>query len=117
MRTVTVEKERLIETLKNNRENHVDTFEQTLEGYRSKAVELLKEHIDRIRDGEVEQVRVYLPVPENYEEAYDRAIEMMEWEENSWVELTESEFDQFVRDNWTWKPDFLETSATYLEGR
>lgn len=117
MRNVIVSKERLINTLKENRENHVNTFEQVLEDYRTEAVKQLEEHIVRIRDGKVEQVFVHLPVPKNYEEEYDRAIKMAEWEQNTVIELTEKEFDQFVLDNWTWKHDFNETVATYSQPR
>lgn len=113
MREVRVEKQRLLETLKVNRERHVGTFEQVLEDYRAKAIEMLNAHIDNIRSGAVEKVFVSLPQPENYEKEYDRAIEMIEWHESDTVALTESEFSEYVMDQWTWRNVFDQTVATY----
>lgn len=113
MREIRVEKDRLLETLQTNRERHVDTFEQVLEDYRAKAIEMLNEHIERIKGGAVEKVAVVLPPPENYEEEYDRAIQMIEWHEGTTVSLTESEFTEYVMDQWTWKARWAETNATY----
>jgi rubrerythrin len=113
MQTVTVKKIDLINQLTENRERHVNTFEQVLEDYRTRAIELLEEHIDRIRQGNVERVEVFLPPPQNYEESYNTAIEMLEWEERIEVELTQREFKQYVQDEWSWKQDFTEAVTTY----
>lgn len=113
MELIKVRKDQLLETLKTNRENHVNTYEEVLQAYFDKSVELLKEHIERISGGAVENVSVNLPAPKNYEEEYDRAIDMIEWHEEEFVELTEREFDELVRDQWSWKRGFTEMSATY----
>ena len=113
MEFVTVEKKQLLETLKANKESHVGTFEQVLSDYRDEAVRLLEEHIDRIRKGKVEHVMVTLPPPKNYEEEYNRAIRMVEWNTEDKIKLDEHTFDQWVMDNWSWKRDFNQTVATY----
>lgn len=113
MDKITVSKEELLDRLRENRERHVGTFEQVLEDYRTKAVELLEEHIDRIREGKVEKVNVILPPPENYESEYDRAIAMVEWEKRDLIELDEHTFSQWVLDEWSWKHAFNQTVATY----
>lgn len=113
MDTIKVHKEQLLETLKANRENHVNTYEEVLQAYRDKCVELLEEHIERIREGAVEKVHVSLPVPQNYEEEYDRAIAMIEWHTEETVELDVLSFDQYIRDNWSWKRNFSETNMIY----
>lgn len=113
MKSATVKKEDLLATLEANRDKHINTFDQVLEDYRARAVELLEEHIQRIRDGAVEKVYVMLPPPENYEEEYTRVIEMAKWHQEDTIELTAREFDEYVLDNWTWKDTFLATAATY----
>lgn len=115
MDKVTVSKEELLDRLRANRESHIDTFEQTLEDYRTRAIQMLEDHIDRIRKGAVEKVSVVLPPPENYEKEYDRAIAMVEWNVNSTIQLDEYTFTQWVMDEWTWKAKFSETVAMYSQ--
>lgn len=113
METVVVPKDKLLETLTTNRDAHRAAFESALEGYRKRAVELLEEHIERISKGKVERVLVSLPVPEDHTDDYDRAITSLEWSVFDEVELTIREFDQYVRDNWSWKQEFATTTAMY----
>lgn len=113
MKQITVDKDELVEALKANRQHHVDTFEQVLEDYKNEAIRQLDDYIDRIRNGEVAEVMVHLPAPENYEAQYDKAIAMVEWEQHDTVILDKGEFDQYVLDNWAWKRGFDETVAAY----
>jgi len=115
MHTIKVRKNHLLQTLKENRENHVGSYEEALEAYRQKSIELLEEHIERIRTGAVEKVFVSLPPPENYEEEYDRAIAMVEWHEEHLIELDEHQFDNYVRDQWNWKDKFIQTNSLYTD--
>lgn len=116
MDKIKVDKHQLLETLKENRKNHVNTYDEVLESYRAKGVELLAEHIERIRNGAVEKIVVTLPQPKNYEEEYDRAIAMLEWSEDEYIELYEHEFDSYVMDKWDWKREFNTTAASYSGG-
>lgn len=113
MHNVTVEKKQLLETLKANREKHINTFEQVLSDYRDEAVRLLEEHIDRIRNGNVEKVSVTLPPPKNYETEYDKAIAMVEWSQDTLIDLEDHVFEQWVLDNWHWKHEFHQTNMLY----
>lgn len=115
MKDVRVSKEDLLAELKRNREHHVGTFEQVLEDYKAEAVKQLEAHIGRIRSGAVEQVYVNLPAPQNYEQEYDRAIAMVEWEKDDTIVLTQREFNEYVLDQWAWMDVFNETAATYSQ--
>lgn len=113
MRKVTVNKQELIETLKANQAKHADAFEQVLEDYKTKSIQLLEEHIERIRNDSVEEVFVNLPAPQNYEENYERVIQMAEWEVEEEIVLEQAEFRQYILDEWAWKPQFAETVQLY----
>lgn len=113
MNEVRVNKDHLLDALKKNRERHVDTFEQVMEDYRLEAVRLLEEHIHRIENGAVAKVHVTLPAPENYEQEYDNAIAMVEWEESDTITLTAYDFNRYVLDQWEWRGKFDQTVATY----
>lgn len=111
--TVVVQKDKLVETLTTNRDAHRAIFEEALEGYKTRSVELLEEHIERIKKGKVERIVVSLPVPEDHTDDYDRALTSLEWSIFDEVELSMREFDQYVRDNWSWKNEFTATTAMY----
>lgn len=113
--SVVVKKEDLTNTLKLNRDNHRQAFEEAVAGYRKRAIELLEEHIKRISDGKVERVLVSLPEPEDHTDDYNRIITMLEWTVFDTVELPMREFDMYVRDNWNWKGEFIATSQMYTK--
>lgn len=117
MYEVEVDKTELLNQLKTNREKHIDTYQEVLDAYQKRCIELLEEHIGRIKNGAVERVHVSLPAPQNYEDEYDRAISMVEWHTGLTITLDISQFDSFVRDKWTWKKDFKETSLVYGVGK
>lgn len=113
MDEVVMDKARLVETLQANREAHRSLFEEALVGYRARAVELLNDHIDRIKKGKIEKVQVFLPIPEDHTDDYDRALTSLEWSIYDTVELSMREFDAYVRDNWAWKQEFVGTTSLY----
>lgn len=113
MSTVTVNKSALIEALVRNREEHRANFERALRGYHERSIQLLQQHIDRIREGKVERVYVSLPIPEDHTDDYDRVIAQMEWSIHEEIELSNRDFDQYVLDNWLWKNEFVTTTSMY----
>lgn len=115
MEQVVVKKDELREALKANRDAHRAEFEKALEGYRTRCVELLEEHIDRIKKGKVEVVQVFLPVPEDHTDDYDKALLTLDWTVFGEVVLSIREFDMYVRDNWSWKQEFVGTSQMYAK--
>ena len=113
MEQVVVKKDQLREDLVKNKAAHRAEFEKALEGYRTRCIELLEEHIDRIKKGKVEVVQVFLPVPEDHTDDYDKALLTLDWTVFDEVVLSIREFDMYVRDNWSWKNEFNTTSAMY----
>lgn len=111
---VRVDREKLLTVLKANRAAHRDLFEEAMEGYRTQSIKILEEHIQRIKDNKPERVQVSLPLPEDHTSDYDRVIQMVEWSLDEEVWLEDTEFDQFVSDNWNWKPQFLATATSYV---
>jgi len=115
MQTIKVNKETLLSKLRENREHHVNTYENVLEAYKEKSIELLNEHIERIRNGSIEKIYVSLPQPQNYEKEYDLAIDMVEWHQGNIIALDDIDFDRYVRDNWQWKHNFQTVNSTYVD--
>ena len=116
MKQVTVKKAELRDVVEENRSNHQAMFDEAVEGYRQRAVELLDEHINRIKKGKIEEVFVRLPKPEDHTHDYDRVLMMIEMEVDDQITLTASEFENYVMDYWPWKQEFLATTQFYTEG-
>ncbi|MCP5058990.1 MAG: hypothetical protein GY937_19985 [bacterium] len=117
MKTVKVEKIGLKRALEQNLRKHRSDFEDALEGYKKRAVELLEEHIERIRNGKVEEVYVQLPRPVDHTPEYKRALAMVGASVDDQIELSKDEFAQLWLDDWSWKREFLETSRMYTQRR
>jgi hypothetical protein len=117
MHSVAVEKSKLLETLLANRDKHVADLEEAMSGWRLKAIGALRRRADKLADGEDVDLEFKLPKPENHVEDYDRAIANLEWSIHDTVELSQQDFDQFVRDRWSWSQRFSTLSATYNNAR
>ena len=63
-------------------------------GYKAKAIELLNEHIERIKANAPEMVSVHLAMPSDHSDEYDRVIEMLLWSQDDQLELTDIEFSE-----------------------
>lgn len=141
-RTVRVSTTKLVETLKANREKHLNEFNAAVAGYKQVALGKLQEAakdvhkrvdeqignvIDKINSFSeatmdefydhltlIEAVTVNLTVPKSFVDAYDTAIAMFEFETRAEVELSGAEFQCFCRDVWDWSYQFSTSNSTYL---
>ena len=113
MKTITVNKKDLLDKLRENRDGHRATYEEAVEAYRAKAIEVFEQNIREVREGKPVRQYLELPVPEDHTSDYERVIAMLEWDEGEKVELTESEFRQYVQDNWGWAQSFMANTMSY----
>lgn len=108
-----LDKSDLLEKIKHNYASHRQKFEDAVEGYKAKAVQLLQDHIERILANAPEKVVVSLPWPEDHSDDYERVIEMLEWSDDEQLELNEHQFATYVLDQWGWQEKFTTTAAMY----
>lgn len=141
-RSVEVDRKQLIDALEKNHEQHLNDYEEALEGYKEELLARVTEAYDKViaelpnkRAEEVERIMalelddileqehripiieaewVTMPVPECHSKEYITAIEMAEWDVNPTLTLTYMEFQCFIRDIWDWSEDFLNTTALYM---
>ena len=108
MPTLTIPKVELQSILCTNRDKHRKLFEEALEAFREKAIENLESRIAQIKNGGKVNLYIDLVQPQDYTDSYNEVIEMLEFEINDEIELTQSEFRQYVKDDWGWKGNFSE---------
>ena len=113
MRAVRVQKEVLLERLRENRDQHRTIFEKAIDGYRKFVIADLEDKIDLLKNGKKIQNFVQFVVPEDHTKDYNRVIGMIEMTLDNEIELSESEYRQYVDDDWQWKTNFANTSSTY----
>jgi hypothetical protein len=130
VKTVQVEKGRLLKTLHQNLGKHRVEYLTAVQGYHEKVDALIKKlaataaHATPDRRGpgldaihEVHSELMHLDRPSNHSDSYEQAIALMEWETRETVELSINDFECYVRDNWTWMTSFKNTVSNYSGGR
>lgn len=113
MKTIHISKTKLLERLKTNRKAHVKQFNEALEGYRDLVIEELNQSLRDAKLGKHFRTFIQLVEPQNHTPDYDAIIDQVEWHEAEIIELDRSEFNHYVRDDWGWKEDFIQTMSFY----
>jgi len=113
MKQVTLDRDELLEKLKANREKHYAIFQEAFIGYRKLAIKKLDEALADAKAGKKIQLYIELVEPVNQTEDYDRVIAMLEMSLEDEVVLTQTEFAQYVLDQWHWKEQFKLSNSLY----
>lgn len=115
MDKVTIDKNMLLEKVKNNRKEHVSSYEDAIEGYRKKVSEKLTHMLALAnKNKDVDFAELYhLAKPESHAKEYDRVINMISMHTQTEVELTNRDFGRYVEDDWEWKAQFMATNSIY----
>jgi len=96
-RTIKVNKVKLIEQIKTNKENHIIEYDKAVIAYKEEALRQLNEQIKKVEEGSL-AAKLNLVTPVNNAENYDKIIQMFEWEVEDVVELEQNEFNEYVQD-------------------
>lgn len=136
---VTIQKEKLLEILMENREKHNAIYEAAVSGYydkvaaelttkKSQAKNLIAEYDKKFKMVKEESkfdpkfkvsfspTTFCAKFPENHIYDYDKSIKMVELSVHGLFALTHKEFDQYVMNNWAWKQSFLDNNTPYVTG-
>ena len=62
----------------------------------------------------VEQEQISLPVPRNYSDSYDKAIEMLKRERRQEIMLASEEFNKLILDEWEFSESTKMVNSMYL---
>ncbi len=115
-RTVRVSKTRLIEQLQSNRERHQREYQEALAGYRGQLVTVLSRKLERAKRKEDVSHAIDLERPVDHLSEYDRALAILEWEEQDAVDLPLEDFERWVLDAWSWREAFKALHESYTLG-
>jgi len=128
--TFPYDREKLLERIRENRDRHVEQYEEAWKGYLIEVHEQLEKVVKDARaeakrwdgfEGEPgkmpENPRLHFNVaaqpPQSHEDEYNRVIDMLEFTTQQEIMLTPEDFNQYVRDEWQWSRMFNETASSY----
>lgn len=115
MEKVKVRTAGLVEVLKANRQKHVEEYKEAVRQFRMRACEALKRELEKAINGKKFETNLGMTRPVSHEKDYDLVIRMLELSVDEITILDPSDFNQFVNDEWSWKPSFR-SSTTYYGG-
>lgn len=116
MRDVKMNKVELLEIVRANKEKHVREFKESVEDYTKAALKIAQANLELAVTGDLEQIAKIksLPAkPTSYEDAYTRAVRMLELSVDEVIEIEEHIFNQLVLDEWSWKQNFTASATLY----
>lgn len=96
-REISVNKDELIEKIRENKEIHIQEYEKAVIAYKEEALRQLEILMGKVQEGDT-KVRLELTSPIDNRENYDKVIEMFEWEVEHVVKLQQDEFREYVQD-------------------
>lgn len=121
MRSVTVDRERLLNILKENREIHLTEYNQAVELWRIEWQKLLSgedsvgaELLDPSQSVRNRFRGLLLEHPTSFLHDYDDAISMLEMSVDESIVLDRHEFNQYVKNGW--HQDWLVSNPKYSRG-
>lgn len=110
---VTVKKDELLAAIKKNRSTHRETFLEAQKGYRAAVIEELDRMLKDAREGRTIRRAVQLVEPQEHTKDYDRVIRMLEMSVADEIAITETQFSQYVLDEWGWTAAFVGSTSNY----
>lgn len=97
-RTMKISKTALISKIEENKQAHIIDYNEAVEAYHKKAADQIKKASKDLKEGSL-KISISLVAPVNRVDEYDKIIEMFKWEMDEEIELTQSEFNEYVHDD------------------
>ena len=112
-RTIKVDKNELIETLKKHKVKHIEDYDKAVKAYKIESIKQLKNLIEKAENNELD-LRLQLTEPVDNSSNYDSIISMFEWEVKDEVELTQDEFKEYVLNENSYSQHAFTSNSMYL---
>lgn len=117
-RTFKVPKLKLLDTLRANRAKHVEKHQEAETKWREAVLNKMKENLAAMENGDEIDGLLYINLqrPVLHKKSYDDVIGMLELTTEDVIEISWSDYSQYINDEWNWAKEFAATASVYLEG-
>jgi hypothetical protein len=113
MENITVVKADVLAILQKNRDAHRALFLEACEGFKERTIEELERRMADVKAGRPIDMFIKLAQPVDQTKDYDRAIKMLSMAVDDRVVLSETDFAQYVMDDWSWMAAATTTNTLY----
>jgi hypothetical protein len=113
MNDVRMDKTVLISIIKLNKDKHVKEYNEAVIGYRESVAKELQTKLDICKSGGNFSMGSSLDKPQCFENEYNVVLRKLELSLDVTIELNDTQFKNFVLDEWSWTSSFKSTSAIY----
>lgn len=113
MDTTKVKRDVLLGIVTTNRDAHRDLFLKAQEGFRVQVVKRLDEMLADARAGRRYDLSVNMAPPVDQTKDYGRVIRQLELSVDEVIELDETQFANYVMDDWNWSQNVRHLNSTY----
>lgn len=110
---VTARKADILAKLYANREAHQHMVAEARAGYLDAARRELRQRLGQIEDNKPVALDFKLKPPKDFSRIYDTTISQLEAHTGDTIELSSSEFNMLVEDQWDWMSEFINLNARY----
>ena len=114
MDQVTINKQKLIEEIKNNKETHRQAFLLAQKGYKETVIEELENQLEDARAGAIGHVHFNMAAPQDQTKDYEVALGMLEMSEDEEIVISQRDFQCYVMDDWGWKQQWTTSNHAYV---
>lgn len=114
---ITMETKRCIELLRKNRKAHVEEYANQLTGWKLLMSQHSEEMLDWAQRGGNGDRPVQPSKPKDFQKDYDWLIGFLIEHIHDTVEVSSETYDKVVRNEFSWKDQFLTNSTLYSSGK
>jgi len=114
---ITIKKSDLLEALRTNSKKHAADYKEAYAGYTVEFVKDAEKLLKQAKEGNYSKTSINHVPPTDHSSDYARVIRMMELCTAEEITVTESQFSQYVLDEWNWQAAFNATKMLYLGAR
>jgi len=110
---ITVRKDDLLKALRENSTKHAADYKEAYAGFEAEFLKDAEKLLAQAKKGDYSKTTINHGPPADHSTDYNRVIKMMEMCTADEIIVTESQFSQYVLDEWNWMNAFNATKMRY----
>lgn len=111
---IKVNKDRLLEILRENRDKHEADYSKAKTGFRKLLEKELEKKLQLCRDGKKVELSFKNQKPTNNLKDYDDVIGMLELSTDEELEIDHKQYKEYVKNEWDWAKHWHTSNSAYL---
>lgn len=125
--TMSFKKAELLSKLTENRNKHGEQFKKARKGWLKEVAAECEKVAAAAKEGDLVVISrgrhtrhehpitsVLFEEPEDHTKEYDRIIEMLKMSSDDTIKITDTQFREYVQDEWGWKEEWAASNTKYI---